>query len=48
VSDAIWRLITGALVVAIIYMIVRPGSKAATAVTDISGALRKLVTAAAG
>jgi hypothetical protein len=48
VSDAIWRLITGALIVAIIYMAVRPGSKAATAVTDVSGAMRKLVTAATG
>ena len=47
-SEAIWRLITGALIVAIIYMMVRPGSKAATAVTDVGDALGKLVTAATG
>jgi hypothetical protein len=47
-SDWIWRIVTGVLILAILYVLVRPGSKAATAVTDIGSAMTHLVTAAVG
>jgi hypothetical protein len=48
ISDSIWRLITGVLILAIIFVLVRPGSEAGTAVKDVGGALQKIVTAAVG
>jgi hypothetical protein len=41
-----WSLLQGVIILAIIYMLVRPGSAASTAVTDIGGALKNIVTAA--
>ncbi len=43
VSDTTWSVLTGVLVVALVYMLVRPGSKAATAVTAVSSAMVALV-----
>jgi hypothetical protein len=39
----VFELITGAIVAAIIFTLVRPGSPAATAVADVSNALAALV-----
>ena len=43
-----WDFITGVIILGIIYGLVRPGSKAATAVTDVTTALVALVGAATG
>lgn len=43
ISETIWMAIIGILIVAILFMLVRPGSPAAQAVTDVSGALAALV-----
>lgn len=48
ISETIWRLVTGVLVLAILFVLVRPGSEAGTAVKDVSAALQKIVTAAVG
>lgn len=45
-KDTIWETITGAIIVAIVYVLVRPGSPAATAVTQVSDALQALVKTA--
>ena len=45
-KDTIWQTITGAIIVAIIYMLVRPDSPAATAIAQVSDALQNLVTTA--
>jgi hypothetical protein len=42
-ADLIWQGIAGALIIAIIVVLVAPGSTAGTALTDISGALQKVV-----
>lgn len=43
-----WTLVTGAIYVAIIYVLVRPGSDGANAVTGLGNALTSLVTTAIG
>jgi hypothetical protein len=48
VAEIATRLIAGVLVIAIIFVLVRPGSDAGSAVKDVSGALAKLVTSAVG
>ncbi len=48
VSDTTWSVLTGVLVVALVYMLVRPGSKAATAVTAVSGALGAMIGTVTG
>jgi hypothetical protein len=45
-KDMIWQVIIGALMIAVIYMLVRPGAPTATAVTDISDALSALIKTA--
>jgi hypothetical protein len=47
-SDTVWELITGAVIVAVIFMLVRPGSPAAAAVIVMSDGLSALVTTATG
>jgi hypothetical protein len=47
-SDGIWSLVTGVVIVAIVFMLVRPGSPGANAIADVSSALTALVTTAAG
>lgn len=47
-SDHIWSGIIGALVVALVYMLVRPGSKAATAVTVVGDAMGAVVGSVTG
>lgn len=44
----LWDALTGIIIVAIIYSLVRPGSQAATAVADVSTALVAIVGAATG
>jgi hypothetical protein len=44
----LWDVLTGIVIVAIIYSLVRPGSAAGTAVADISAALIAVVGAATG
>jgi hypothetical protein len=47
--DTIWSLLSGILVITIVYMLVRPGSPAAQAVADVTSALTNLIkTATAG
>lgn len=45
-SDTAWSFIGGILIVAILVVLVRPGSKAADAVKDLSHALQSLVASA--
>lgn len=45
-GDLTWELVTGAIIVAVIYMLVRPGSPAASAVEQVSAALSALVATA--
>lgn len=45
-SDGAWSLLAGIVMLAIVYMLVRPGSVAAGAVKDISATLKNIVTAA--
>lgn len=45
-ADQIWSLLAGVLILAIIAVLVAPGSKAGTAVKDISDALTTLVRTA--
>lgn len=47
-STGIWDLIAGAFLIGIIFMLVRPGSPAAGAVTDLSNALTSLIATATG
>jgi hypothetical protein len=45
-KDDVWQFIIGAIIVAIIYMLVRPGAPAAAAVQDVSTALAGLIKTA--
>lgn len=45
-SDSIFSLITGVIIIAIIFMLVKPGSQAGQAIIDLSGALTALVKTA--
>lgn len=45
-SEGAWALMSGIVILAIVYMLVRPGSVAATAVKDVSTTLKNIVTAA--
>lgn len=45
-KDTIWQFIIGVMVVAIVFMLVRPGSPAALAIKDVSTALSGLVQTA--
>jgi hypothetical protein len=47
-NKGLWELVTGVIIIAIIFMLVRPGSPAGTAVTDLSEALAALVGTATG
>lgn len=47
-STGVWDLIAGFFLIAIVYMLVRPGSPAAQAVTDVSNVLASLITTATG
>jgi hypothetical protein len=47
-SDTLWQVATGAVIIAIVYMLVRPGSPGAKAVADISGALASMIKTATG
>jgi len=46
VSDLVTSVLSGVLIVAIIFVLVRPGSDAGTAVKDVSGALGDIVKSA--
>jgi hypothetical protein len=45
-GDTIWQLIIGAIIVAIIFTLVRPGAPAGTAIAQLSAALAGLITSA--
>jgi hypothetical protein len=45
-SDVAFEIIVGALIAAVIFMLVRPGSPAADAVNQVSSALSALVATA--
>lgn len=47
-SANLWDLIAGAFLLAIIFMLVRPGSPAAAAVKDVSDTLTSLIGTATG
>lgn len=42
-KDDVWQFIIGIMILAIIFMLVRPGAPAAAAITDVSKALSGLV-----
>jgi len=44
--DDIWQFVIGVIIVAIVFMLARPGSPAATAIEDVSKALAGLVRTA--
>lgn len=43
-SQNIWSLLMGVFVIAIAFMLVRPGAPAAKAVADVSNALANMIT----
>ncbi len=45
-TAGLWELVTGVIIIAVIYMLVRPGSPAHTAINTLSAALATLVTTA--
>lgn len=45
-ADTVWSMLTAILIIAIVYMLVRPGSPAGAAVKDIGSALQDLVSTA--
>jgi len=47
-SDTVWQLITGAVVIAIIFMLVRPNSPGPKFVEDISNAFASIIKTATG
>lgn len=47
-SDTVMTFVTGAIIVAIVFLLVRPGSPAGTAVKDVSSALAGLVKTTTG
>lgn len=46
IADVAWEWLVGIFIVAVVYMLVRPGSPAAQAVADVSNALAAMVTTA--
>lgn len=42
-KDTLWELLVGVFIVAVVFMVARPGAPAAQAVSNISGALEELV-----
>lgn len=47
-SDTLWEFATGAVIVAVIFMLARPGSPAANAIKVVGDALTSLVKTATG
>jgi len=45
-KDDVWQFIIGVMILAIIFMVARPGAPAASAITDVSTALANLVKTA--
>jgi hypothetical protein len=45
-GDGMWSLLWGIIIIAIVYMLVKPGSVASTAVKDIGTAMTNIVTSA--
>jgi hypothetical protein len=46
VSETIWTVVIGVIMLAVLYMLVRPGSPAGKAIKDVSGALEALIATA--
>lgn len=46
--DNVWQLVIGVMIVAVIFMLVRPGSPASVAIKDVTTALSGLVQTATG
>lgn len=46
--NGIWELVAGVFLLAILFMLVRPGSPAGQAVGDVSNALASLISTATG
>jgi len=42
-SDNIWQFLIGVMILAVVFMVARPGAPAAAAIEDISTALTNLV-----
>jgi hypothetical protein len=47
-SDDIWQFLVGVMIVAVVFMLARPGSPAAVAIKDVTTALSGLVQTATG
>jgi hypothetical protein len=45
-KDTAWEILVGIFVIAVIFMLVRPGSPAAQAVADVSNALASMISTA--
>jgi hypothetical protein len=43
ISDTVWMILTAIVMVAVLFMLVRPGSPALQAVKDVSNALTTLI-----
>jgi hypothetical protein len=44
----VWEWLTGAVIVAIVYVLVKPGSSAGTAIANIEAALAAVIQKASG
>lgn len=42
-SDDIWQFLIGVMILAVIFMVARPGAPAAAAIEDLSNALTNLI-----
>lgn len=47
-STTVWEVVAAIFVIAIVYMLARPGSPAAQAVSDLSDALKNIILTATG
>lgn len=45
-SELAWRVVTGVLILALLYVLVRPSSKAGDVIVNVTDAFSKLVNAA--
>jgi hypothetical protein len=46
IADSIWTVLIGVVILAVIFMLARPGSPAGKAITDVTGALAAMISVA--
>jgi len=47
-GDIVWQVLTGVVIIAIMFILVRPGSNAGQAITDTTGAVAALIRTTVG